>query len=57
MQLCNVVTQKEMGMGLPEIVKENHQIGKGGCRSGILTNEVSMSFPDISGGRGNGMPL
>ena len=58
MQLYNIATQTEIGFDLPKLLNETHQTETGGGRcSGVLTNEVSKSFPDNSDGRGNGMPL
>ena len=50
-----VATQTEMGIHLPKV--EKYPTDEGGCRSGVLTNKVSKSFPDKNDGRGNEMLL
>ena len=48
-------TQTEIGTGLPKVVNEKHQNGKGDFTQ--VSKEDSKAFPDNSDGRGNEMPL
>ena len=57
MQLYNVAAHTERGIDLPKVVNEKDQTGKGGHRSGVLTNELSKTFPAKNDGKGSKMPL
>ena len=59
MQLYNVAAYTETGTDLPKFVDEKHQTSDvaGGRCSGVLTHELSKSFPAKNNGRGNEMPL
>ena len=59
-KLCefkDVAAHTERGIDLPKLVNEKHQTGEGRRRSGVLTNELSKSFPAINDSRGNEISL